>query len=382
MKRTGKPFKWLVFMIPVNILLTLYLLMTFYYNDTFWVGTWINEVYCTGKSVEEVNVLLREQMVYDEVQVVDLEGKTEILSLKTINYDVDYTSSLKELLDKQNPFFWLKGVFSNEGYQVQPYITYDEENLQKIIAELEVVKAAENPEPVKAEIRKTADGYELWQNFTRKPNADKVIKSLMNGINTGQKEIKLANECYEDTIPTAEMEEVYALWKQIEALQDCKITYDMTDEQVSVDAAAVAEWIAVDEDGDILTDEAGNVLLKEDCFKTFIYDLAQKYDTYNVPREFQTTRGDLVTIEKGTYGNRLDKNAEIEYLKEAFLTGKEEIHIPTYDKEALYKGKDDIGDTYIEVDMTEQVMYYYKEGELVIETPIVSGNISAGHRTP
>ena len=53
------------------------------------------------------------------------------------------------------------------------------------------------------------------------------------------------------------------------------------------------------------------------------------------------------------------------------------MHTPAYSQEALYKGKDDIGDTYIEVDMTEQVMYYYEDGEIIIETPIVSGNVSA-----
>ena len=34
----------------------------------------------------------------------------------------------------------------------------------------------------------------------------------------------------------------------------------------------------------------------------------------------------------------------------------------------------DIGGTYIEVDMTEQMMYYYLDGKLQLETPIVTGN--------
>ena len=49
---------------------------------------------------------------------------------------------------------------------------------------------------------------------------------------------------------------------------------------------------------------------------------------------------------------------------------------------AQKQGKDDIGDTYIEVDMTNQMMYYYVEGKLEIETPVVTGNISLRRGTP
>ncbi len=46
------------------------------------------------------------------------------------------------------------------------------------------------------------------------------------------------------------------------------------------------------------------------------------------------------------------------------------------------KGKEDIGSTYIEVDMGEQKMYYYVNGVLKIDTPIVTGNTSRRMGTP
>ena len=62
------------------------------------------------------------------------------------------------------------------------------------------------------------------------------------------------------------------------------------------------------------------------------------------------TRGDIVTVPAGTYGNKINKKAEIEYLKEAFLDKREEEHFPEYSQRAWGTGDDDIGDTYIEVD--------------------------------
>ena len=59
-----------------------------------------------------------------------------------------------------------------------------------------------------------------------------------------------------------------------------------------------------------------------------------------------------------------------------------EIHEPAYTQKAWKQGKDDIGDTYVEVDMGEQMMYYYRNGKLELETPIVTGNTGRRWGTP
>ena len=46
-------------------------------------------------------------------------------------------------------------------------------------------------------------------------------------------------------------------------------------------------------------------------------------------------------------------------------------------------GVNDLGNTYIEVDLSEQHMYYYQNGEDIFESDIVSGNMSyADRQTP
>ncbi len=41
-----------------------------------------------------------------------------------------------------------------------------------------------------------------------------------------------------------------------------------------------------------------------------------------------------------------------------------------------------IGDSYAEVDLTNQHMYFYYQGELLLETDFVSGDVASGHSTP
>ena len=48
----------------------------------------------------------------------------------------------------------------------------------------------------------------------------------------------------------------------------------------------------------------------------------------------------------------------------------------------MIKGKNDIGDSYVEADLTNQHLYLYQDGEVVLETDFVSGRINNNSRTP
>lgn len=117
--------------------------------------------------------------------------------------------------------------------------------------------------------------------------------------------------------------------------------------------------------------------------KAFVSRLAEEYDTYGKEISFQSTRGDMVQVPgNGTYGTTIDQEAEFDYLMAALAEKRQEVHIPAYIRQGLVRGKNDIGDTYIEVDMTEQKMYYYVDGELVIETDVVTGHTGRRRGTP
>ena len=46
---------------------------------------------------------------------------------------------------------------------------------------------------------------------------------------------------------------------------------------------------------------------------------------------------------------------------------------PVYSMRANAHGINDLGDTYIEVDLTEQHMWYYQNGNIIFQSEIVSG---------
>ena len=118
----------------------------------------------------------------------------------------------------------------------------------------------------------------------------------------------------------------------------------------------------------------------------YVATLRKKYDTIFRDREFMTSYGVPVTLEggedKGDYGWWMDYTTEEKELTEMILNGKSGERTPVYFQTAAEYGEQDYGDTYVEVNLTAQHIFFYKNGVLMLESDCVSGNERRGNGTP
>lgn len=371
------------FVLAIALAAGVYFALAMYYKEGFSLGTWLNGVYCTGKSIEQVNQELLDGYTYEDITIIDIDGNKELLSFQELEMKADFTFSLKTLQSSQNPYLWVENISGRASRSITPRIFVEEEAVFEKVSDLACIRTALANEKRSVRIQKGNQGYELVNDRKDVIIPKKVVQKVLEAIHSGRKELDLEEAgCYEDLPMSAEMLEICRLWEKIDKFQTCKIQYRFGDSLEHVGPSEVAEWITLDEAGNFQLDETGNLILNDDGIKAYIQSLAEKYDTYAAVRTFHTTRGDTVEIEGGTYGNKIDQKAEFAYLKEAYLNGVTEIREPVYEKKALYQGSDDIGNTYIEIDMENQKMYYYIDGELSVETPIVTGDMMKRRSTP
>ena len=235
----------------------------------------------------------------------------------------------------------------------------------------------------KVEILLGDKGYELYNGMEHVLSMENLLSQAKSAIADESFSLSLSQgDCYVDLELTQQMQDTLALFGKVDAFQQCDIVYDMGDAQIPLEPSITCKWIQLDENGDFNLDKKGNLILREEGIEEFIAQLAAEYDTYGSVRKFQATRGETVEIEGGTYGNQLNQKKEVTYLTKAFREKRSEVHVPVYKREAYVRGKNDIGDTYIEIDMTAQKMYLYEKGVLKIETDVVTGNMKKGHDTP
>jgi hypothetical protein len=346
------------------------LLLALYYRDNFPVNTWINGVYCTGKTMDEVNEELKENTVLPEIIIEEEDGEQWQLSLEEAGGYADYKTALRSYLRKNASGLWMTQLNAPVSASLdQPQFLWDSDKLSALFYGLDFVEEAENKE-TGVTVEWGPEGYYLADGNADRLNCEKAFAYLEKCLSNGETSIRLKNgDCYETLEDSADDKKRRLLWQETDEILSLSIVYDMGAEQIP---------LTVDDTG---------VSLKEEGIEKWVEELAAQYDTENTTRQFQSTRGDVVSVPYVTYGTSLDQEAETEWLKSVLWDDRQslsetEYHIPTYLKEGFVRGLDDIGDTYIEIDMTMQHMYYYAAGEIVLETDVVTGNTGRKMGTP
>ncbi|MCD8105300.1 MAG: L,D-transpeptidase/peptidoglycan binding protein [Lachnospiraceae bacterium] len=132
-------------------------------------------------------------------------------------------------------------------------------------------------------------------------------------------------------------------------------------------AETVASWISVSE-------EEHTLIYDEEALAAWVQTVSDVRSTLDNGREFTTSLGATVTITDGTYGWSMDVASTASRLMEKILAGESGSMEAVWNTRGeVWNTQNDIGDSYVEVDLTNQRVWLYSEGELLIESDCVSG---------
>ncbi len=373
----------MLFLLPILILLLifLYFILGFYYQGSFGPNTWINGIYATGQTIEDINLQLTAKTAPVSIIVTGVDGREYILESSDIGYRCDYRRAINQYLKEQNPLLWFMNSIEGLSVQVEPYITIDTELLSKRFETWEFV-SEENAKPIEADIELMEEGYVLKDGFHNRYDLEGIRSYLIKELEAGAHRVDLTIFHNDMDYPVdSGYDELLNRWEAVKLYQDTGLIYDMGDCQIPLKGAIAAGFILTDENG-IVFDDDGKPVTDNDCITAFVNKLAAEYDTYKMDRIWQTHDGRTITVPGGTYGTRIDTEAEINFITENISVKDETIHIPKYMKQGFVRGKNDIGNTYVEVDMTNQKLFVFVDGTCTIETDIVTGNTKRKWSTP
>ena len=178
----------------------------------------------------------------------------------------------------------------------------------------------------------------------------KRLAAVKAVVEAGETEFTFTDDLYEKPKVTSDDELLKERITKIQSFFGAEITYDMGMDKEVVDQSVISSWIVVDEDY--------NISFDEEKVAAYVQSLASKYNTYGDEREFLTSKGDTVPIGGRDYGWVIDKEAEREQLLQEVKNGEVKTREPVYSQTAVSRNKDDIGNTYIEIDDTDQHMWY------------------------
>jgi len=350
-----------------------------FYSFHFLPNTYIN-----GVNVGMMNIGQAALAIYPQTQYrLTITGRGNISDSLTadelnLKYSLD-NAKLRAIMDKQNQFAFLIAYTTNNEHTLNFETSYDLAMLEQKINSLKIFDENNIIEPKDAYLGEYDPELKRFRIIPedpgRAPKKTEIVSLITESIITGQSSLNLdGGDYYRQPNVTVETRELVDLCDGLNKYLSTTIVYDFGPErQELIDADLLYEWTIVKD---------GKSLVNEDMVREFVQSLADKYDTYGKPREFITASGETKIIEKNKIGYQLDVDKETKNLISYINEGQSASAKPSFAKEGISLGANDLGDTYVEIDLTNQHLYAFVRGELVLESDIVSGNEAKKMGTP
>ena len=363
--------------ITLGILLVVYLGFTIFFSKHFYYRTRINGEAVGGKTVSEVETQMLELAKNYSLELKERNNKSETIKGEDIGFEYEIEKQIKDLKKAQNPFAWLFRVWKETELEAKLEVKYDEELLKGNFKSLECFLPYNSKKPQNAKLVFEEDSYQIQEgDLGSLVNENKLYSVLEEAISKEETVLDLeAEDCYEKAEYTATSKELIEKRDLLNGYIASKITYDFGDRTELLDGKIIQGWIKIDDEAQVVFDE--------EAIQAYLTELAIKYDTLYGTRQFKATGGKVISVAGGDYGWRIDKEEEGKALLEILKQGSQEMtREPIYEQEAWCRDSYDIGDTYVEVNLTQQYLWFYKEGQLVTQGSIVSGTGSNSYATP
>lgn len=349
-------------------MISLVLLLLSFMEGRFFPGTRVNQLDLSlmkrKEAAEYFSNWKQEEFL---LTLQDKEGNLEILTGKDIHlgYEPDFSE-----VPKLDSFFILFSLGEKKDYNLKGKLFYDDAAVRDFAKNYAATHSTEEkPRGKFLTAYVPGAGYLIGdEKKGGKISEEALEKAIQNAINEGKNFIKL-----EDAGVYEEADKVEGL----ENLQEEKnnalpsvIRYNFSGEVIELNSDTTLSWF-----------KDGGEELDNGQVKQFVKKLKTYTDTSGVARSFKTEDGRILSL-GGKYGFSMSEKKEIKKLTDSLLARENIVRDAEYEMVALARGAEDIGNTYVEVDIGRQKIFYFENGELQLSSDCVTGNVARRHGTP
>ena len=352
-----------------------------YFDSHFGFHTTISGRDVSCKSTEQVRTELYASAASYELAIHGRGNVTAAIPASEVSLSLSFDNTLEQLLSAQSSMEWPATLFSSTTLSMSNTAVYDSSALEQVVDTLPFFDPENEEAPEDATYALSGDSYQIVPETAGSvPIREKVLQAVETALSEYQSDLSLGDECYETAAVTSEDPSLNETVARLNRLVGITVTIPFGDDTETLEGETLASLIHIPASEET---EDNEIHYDADQIASYVDSLADKYDTYGIDRKFHTTSGKTVTVSGGNYGWKMDRAATTEALTAFLEAGNSGEAEPVWTQEAAQHGEDDIGSSYAEVDLDEQKVYLYIDGERVVETDCVSGKaISSDRFTP
>lgn len=341
-----------------------------YYAEKFQANTTFGQVDISNLTLQEaqnqVETIIKEQ----EINLTENGNPIGTIKLGDLEPELATEEVLTQTYNNQNPNEWLTGYFQSHEYDnvLIDSVDFSPSKISEQLFDLGLDNSERTPARDASIEYSDAQGYYVNEaEAGNQLDMDKVEALIIGGIQSGQDTIEI-NEAYLEPSVEDNDEIISNVMDEIDKASNSEITLTIADNEVVIPKEEIQSWIYFDVNNEIVFDQ--------NLIHEYLGTLNEEYATYNQPRQFESTYEGTVTVEPGTLGWSIDRETETANIAEDLYAGGSITREPAIVGTGYNtSGSDDIGDSYIEISIDHQHMWVYLDGQVAVETPIVTGQI-------
>ncbi len=209
--------------------------------------------------------------------------------------------------------------------------------------------------------------------YGSKPDTEKFFQDILTCVELGQTVFQYDEANY-TAIPKVKSDDpqLLAYQKFCREYLNQKITYDLGEDSMTITRGDLEPLMKDDMSGDA----------DPEAVAAFVTKVAEKYDNVGQKRKFTSLTGKTFTIDNGTYGWSIDQEGEQAQLIEDINSHKDVSRQPVWATTGYGDYSLNIGDTYIDIDISKQKLIFFKDGKKKFSSDVVTGCRNTGTTTP
>ena len=348
------------------------------YKTCFLPGTIVDGMDVTGKTAAEVEDAIMEQLKGYKLTINGREDLSESITGEEVGLYAEFDDTLAKAIAAQKPMEWGKYRFGKSVNEVNTdaLIRYNDEMLGEAVDSLSCMDKENMREPQDAKISDyTSGGYTIIkEDEGTELLEDKVKEAVAAAVMSLAESVDLEEQgCYVSPSITSEDEALKTACETMNKYVGARITYQFGDKSETLSGDEIHNWLTVN---------GTSVRINEGKATEYVKKLAASYDTAYKAKSLNTSYGKTVSITGGSYGYKINQAKEAATLVSLIKNGEQTSREPEYSQKGASRTGSDYGNTYVEINLTAQHLYFYVKGKLVVQSDFVSGNAAKGWSTP
>lgn len=362
------------FIICIASLVFIYLLVSLFFSKHFFFNTIINGVNVSMKAYSDADRTIKDYTKNYKLLLSERNNESEVITGQEIGLQYRENRNMYKIFKRQNPFLWVGSMFKHQKIYIKDLYYYDQDLLSNRVNGLFCLNR-NITEPRNVGFLYSNGGYDiLLEEYGNKVNKNKLVETIKIFVLMGNTILDLnATLCYDNPMYTVNSKKTGKTLSLLNKFVSTKITYRFNKKIELLDGNIINQWLSVDDDLDVAISKA--------AVMEYVKSLSKKYDTVGIARAFTTATGKKIEVKGGLYGWKIDKEGETGSIIENINRGEVIEKEPVYIQKALSRDENEIGNTYVEISITRQHLWFFKDGKLLTQGAVVTGNPNRGNST-